>query len=427
MAQLPGGVITIDPMANPFDGGLAALVPLSVRHTRNKTTLREVRLDLQGPLFGLPAGTVQVRGGGALGGGTLDATDQQSRDSRTERNDWTLRAGVTLPLTSKAGNFLGALGDIDVSADIARQGLGRFGRINEQAFALNWRPLASLRFNLTDNRDGRAIPLELVAAPSTIAENVPYFDPVRGETVRVTTIYGGGGLKSETQRLRTLSASASPWSPYKLQVNADYSISDTRNQFGALPPPTQAVVAAFPDRFVRDASGRLTLVDNRTVNFARLRSRQLRLCTSFAVPLEPMPLDANGKNRPYGPRLTMQVNAAHTIVLESTSVIRSGLGQVDFLSGDAIGIGGGQQRHMTTANVSVMQGPTGFRLSASRRGLSQLLYGPQAARNRLTFQSISMFDLRAIADMGSLVPSLRSGRARASRSSSTTSAIHASR
>lgn len=400
-----GGLIAIDPTINPFADGLAALIPLSVRTTRNKTTAREVRLDVQGPLFGLPAGTVQVRGGGALGGGTLDATDQQGRDLRIERNDWTLRAGVTVPLTSKAGNFLGALGDIDVSADVSRQRLGQFGRINEHAFALNWRPLAWLRFNLTDNRDGRAIPLELVAAPSTIAENVPYFDPVRGETVPVTTIYGGGGsLRSETQRLRTLSVSASPWSRYKLQVNADYSISDTRNQFGALPLPTQAVVAAFPDRFVRDASGRLTLVDNRTVNFDRLRSRQLRLGTSFAVPLEPMPLDANGKARAYGPRMTMQVNAAHTIVLESTSVIRAALGQVNLLSGGAIGLGGGQQRHLTTANVSVMRGPSGFRLSASRRGQSQLLYGSQAAPNRLTFQPISTFDLRAIADMGSLVP-----------------------
>ena len=33
-----------------------------------------------------------------------------------------------------------------------------------------------------------------------------------------------------------------------------------------------------------------------------------------------------------------------------------------------------------------------------------MLYGSQAAPNRLTFQPISTFDLRAIADMGQLVP-----------------------
>lgn len=405
---IAGGLITIDPAANPFDGKLATLIPLSLRTTRNRSAVREVRFDAQGPVFALPAGSVQARLGGALGGGTLDATDLQGRDSRIVRNDWTLRAGVTVPLVSKAGKFLGALGDIDLSADIARQGLGRFGRIDEHAVALNWRPLSWLRFNLTDNRDGRAIPLELVAAPSMIAENVPYFDPVRGETVPVTTIYGGGGnLRNETQHLRTLSVSASPWSRYKLQLNVDYSISDTRNQFGALPLPTPAVVEAFPDRFVRDASGQLTLVDNRTVNFDRLRARQLRLGTSFAVPLEAMPLDAKGKPRVSAPRLMLQANAAHTIVLESTSVIRSGLGEVDLLSGGAIGIGGGQQRHLTTANLSVMRGSSGFRLSASRRGQSQLLYGSQGSPNRLTFLPIATFDLRAMADMGSLVPKSR--------------------
>lgn len=400
-----GGLITIDPATNPFGGGLAALIPLSLRTTRNRSTVRELRFDAQGPLLALPAGTVQTRVGGALGGGTLDPTDLQGRETRIVRNDWTARAGVTVPLASKTGNFLGALGDIDLSADISRQGLGRFGRIDEHALALNWRPLSWLRFNLTDSQDGRAIPLELVAAPSMIAENVPYFDPVRGETVPVTTIYGGGGaLKNETQHSRTLSLSASPWSRYKLQLNADYTISDTRNQFGALPLPTPAVVQAFPDRFVRDASGRLTLVDNRTVNFDRLHARQLRLGTSFAVPLEAMPLDARSKPKAYGPRLTLQVNAAHTIVLESTSVIRAGLGEVNLLSGGAIGIGGGQQRHLTTANVSMMRGSSGFRLSASRRGQSQLLYGSQGSPNRLTFLPISTFDLRAIADMGSLVP-----------------------
>lgn len=406
--QVTGGFITIDPAANPFGGTLAWMIPLTLRNTRNRTTARELRLDLQGPLFALPAGSIQARGGGAMGGSTLDTTDQQDRTARIERNEWSLRGGITVPLTSKSANFLGVLGDIDLSGDIARQDFGRFGRVDEYAVALNWRPLPWLRFNLTDNRDGRAIPLELIAAPGTIAQNVPYFDPLRGETVTVTTIYGGGGeLRNETQRLRTLSASASPWSRYKLQLNADYSISDTRNQFGALPLPTPAVVQAFPDRFVRDASGRLTLVDNRTVNFDRLRSRQLRLGTSFAIPLEAMPLDASGKPKAYGPRLTLQVNAAHTIVLESSALIRAGLGEVDLLSGGAVGLGGGQQRHLTNANLSLMRGASGFRLSASRRGQSRLAYGSQGAPNTLTFHAIGTFDLRAIADMGSLFPKTR--------------------
>lgn len=400
-----GGVIPIDAATNPFGGTLPALIPLSLRTTRSRTTSREARFDLQGPLLALPVGSVQLRAGIGASGTSLNATDASGKTAAISRNEWNIRGGVTVPLTARTKGVLGFIGDTDVSADLSRQTLGRFGRIDEHSISFSWRPLTWLRLNATDNTDGRAIPLELLSAPSMIAENVPYFDPLRGVTVPVTTIYGGGGnLKSETQRVRTLSLSASPWARYKLQFNADYSVSDTRNQFGALPLPTQAVVLAFPDRFVRDANGRLVSVDNRTVNFERQHSRQLRFGTNFTIPLEPVPLDAKGKPKPYGPRLSLQVNASHTVVLENTSVIREGLGEVDLLAGGAIGLGGGQQRHVSDANIAVMRGASGFRLSARRRGGSQLQYGTAAAPNRLSFAPLTTVDLRGIADIGSMKP-----------------------
>ena len=79
---------------------------------------------------------------------------------------------------------------------------------------------------------------------------MPYFDPLTGETVDVTAIYGGAGnLQSEDLRTRTLSLTANPLPKYRLQLNLDYLENDLRNQIGALPPPSSAVVAAFPDRF----------------------------------------------------------------------------------------------------------------------------------------------------------------------------------
>src|SRR5690606_5084099 len=44
--------------------------------------------------------------------------------------------------------------------------------------------------------------------------------------------------------------------------------------------------AAFPERFVRDAQGRLLAVDGRPVNAAEARSTQLRWGIDFTIPLK---------------------------------------------------------------------------------------------------------------------------------------------
>ena len=241
---------------------------------------------------------------------------------------------------------------------------------------------------------------------------MPYFDPLTGETVDVTAIYGGAGnLQSEDLRTRTLSLTANPLPKYRLQLNLDYVENDLRNQIGALPPPSSAVVAAFPDRFLRDASGTLILVDNRSVNFARQRSEQVRFGVSFTVPLTGSvlvpPNREAGTARRRIPPLNLQVNASHTVLLSNTTVIREGLPEVDLLEGGAIGIGGGRQRHATDFNLALTKGATGLRLSARRHGASYLITGTQAEPDLLTFDPLTTVDLKIFADLGQLFPSAK--------------------
>jgi hypothetical protein len=82
----------------------------------------------------------------------------------------------------------------------------------------------------------------------------------------------------------------------------------------------------------------------------------------------------------------LQVNASHTFLLASRSVIRDGLGVIDLLDGGAIGIGGGRQRNVTDASFALTQGGTGVRINAIRRGISYLRTGSLAAPDLLTFQ-----------------------------------------
>jgi hypothetical protein len=166
------------------------------------------------------------------------------------------------------------------------------------------------------------------------------------------------------------------------------------------------VVAAFPDRFVRDSSGRLVAVDTTSVNFVRQNTKQLRLGINFKVPLSPariIPKTATTVRRRI-PATTLQVNLSHTIVLGSSIVIRSGLPEVDLLAGGAIGIGGGQQRHISNATVALTRGATGIRLNAAWRGPSYLQTGTLATPDRLTFGSLLRLDARMFADLGSLLP-----------------------
>lgn len=415
--SISGGVITVDPAVNFFNGSLATLIPIGIRTTQSKTKVSQITEDAEGPLFNLPAGSVLLRAGIGIVWSSLDASDSSGTSDRSfRRREVTTKAGVTIPITGRNedSQFLPAIGETEISLEVARVDLGRFGKIDRHSAAINWQPLEWLSISASEAKDGFAIAPELLSAPTIVTDNVSFFDPLTGDTADVTTINGGAAnLRNETQRIKTLSLTANPLRKYNLQLNASYFVTDITNQIGALPPPSTAVVAAFPDRFQRDSSGRLVLVDNRTVNFARQHSRELRTGIGFNIPLSQsvqptgvVPKAATRRAR----RTTLQVNASHTFLLESTSVIRDGLGTINLLDGGAIGIGGGRQRNVSDASLALTQGGTGVRFNASRRGISYLRTGTVAAPDLLTFAPLTKFDLRAFADLGSFLPKLKAAK-----------------
>ena len=404
---LSGASGTVDASVNPFAGTLAALIPIESRTSRSTTTTRQIEADFDGPMFNLPAGPARGRVTAGAEWESLDATDPSGQHS-LRRHDYGLKAALTLALTSRE-RFLPILGDSDLTLELGKADLGRYGTLDHNSIAFNWQLVDWLRFVASEQRDERAVSPELLAAPEVISPNVPYFDPLTGDTVDVTVIYGGAGnLKSEDYRTRTLSWTATPLPKYRLQLNVDYLFTDVRNQIGSLPPPSTAVVLAFPDRFQRDASGTLTLVDNRTVNFARQRDQELRFGIGFTIPLtagEVIPADrAAGTQRRRIPPLNLQVNASQTFQLESTTVIRAGLPEIDLLKGGAIGIAGGGQRLSTNVSVALTKGGSGIRMNLRRRGASYLVTGSAASPDLLTFSPLTTVDLRAFADLGQMFP-----------------------
>lgn len=402
--SFPDGFYTVDDGTNPFAGTLAGLIPVTSRTSTSRNIDRLVNATIEGPAFQLPAGPVQVRASAGILWTSYDANDFSGLRS-FDRREVTVKGGVTIPLTGPG--FLSAVGVSELALDIGTTDISDADSINRYSVAFNVSPTGWLRLTASQLKDGTAVYPELRSAPLVTYPNVPYYDPLRDETVDVQLITGGtAGLSNQIELTRSLSATATPLPKYHLQLSAEYQEVNVHNQLGALPEPSTAVMLAFPDRFVRDASGRLISVDTRSINFADERTNQLRLGVSFTVPLSPaqrIPRTATTPSRRI-PGTNLQFNLFHTIILDSHLLIRSGLPTVDLLSGGAIGITGGKLRNTTSGMVSLSRGATGFRLTANYRGPSYLQTGTPAAPDLLTFGSVFKFDLRVFADLGQLMP-----------------------
>lgn len=409
------GLSTVADATNPFAGSLAALIPVTSRLSTSRNTTAQFTADADGPLFTAWAGRVTGRAGVAAGWVNYDATDISGARS-FKRHEYSAKAGVTVPLTSTGEDgFLPVMGDSELAFDIGRADLGRFGTLDRRSLAFNWQLVPWLRFVASTQRDEQAIQPELLAAPVVTTPNVPYFDPLTGETVDVTLVYGGAGsLQNQNLHSRTLSWTATPLPKYRLQLSVDYLFSDLRNQIGGLPPPSSAIVAAFPGRFQRDASGTLVLVDTRSVNFARQRNGQLRFGGGFTIPLSQavmLPADRKAGTRARRvPPWELQVHGSYTILLHNTLLIRQGLPEVDLLAGGATGVAGGQQRRTWNFDLALAKGGTGVRLAAQNRGVRYLVTGTLAAPDLLTFHPTTTVDLKAFANLGQLFPASKWAR-----------------
>jgi hypothetical protein len=405
----PGSQI-IPASTNPFAASPAGLIPIATSETTSRNRTSELKLDGEGPLFNLPTGDVRLRIGAGATWLRLDSVSGNGAQiTSLGRHEYELRGGITVPLAS-AGS---GIGPTEISLDGALADLGPYGTTGSYGAGLTWQAAPWLRITARQQSDETAISPELQALPSTIIPNVPYFDPVTGQSVDVTLITGGGGnLANQKRRVRQLSLNASPWKTYNLQLNADFLITDDDNQAGALPLPTPAIVAAFPDRFVRDSSGRLILVDSRTVNFARQHTAELRTAASFMIPLSGPSTPTAAAPRTTGqratsakrqPRTMLIVNLAWTHVFVARSTIRDPLGPVDLLAGGAVGLFGSRTRDGFDGSLAINRGGIGVRTNLVWRGPSYLASGTAATPDLLRFDPFFRIDLKLFADTAQLL------------------------
>lgn len=260
-------------------GALPTVASAGVDVARNRELSISNLTTLTGKPFQMPAGDANLT---VKGGYIYDQTwNENSRNTlgsvSLTRGDVQGGVNLALPLTSKADDFLGAVGDITLNLSAGFDRISDFGTLTNWSAGTTWSPTSTLTFQASYIVAQAAPKLSQLSSPMILTYNVPVYDFNRGVTALVTTTSGGNpNLKAETQRDWKISAQ---WKlPFFQRSNilVEYFRNHSSNVTQAFPLLTSAIETAFSDRVTRDDAGNLLAIDQRAVTFSDVRSSSLR-------------------------------------------------------------------------------------------------------------------------------------------------------
>lgn len=382
-----------------------------------------------GPLRTLPAGDLYAsfKLGETLSGFTGDTLrDQTARHSYLARSTFNTQLNLDLPLASAKKHVVGFLGELSTNANLAVSALSDFGTLNTMGFGLNWSPVTGYTLILSTTHDETAPSQQQLDAPTTLTNGARVLDYATGQTVQVLRLEGGNPfLTSDSRDVTRIGVTLKPMADRDLTFQASYTTSRIHNAAASLPAATAQVEAAFPDRFIRDAQGRLVEIDNRPVTFAEERRDQLRWGVNYSVAIgpppppraadaprtgEPRPDNARGGGFPgggggfggfgggRGPQQgRFQIAVYHTVVFTDTILVRRGGPRFDLLNGGASGSAGGQPRHEVEAQMGYLKSGLGARLSADWKSATRV---DGTGSGPLDFSDLATVNLRLFDNLG---------------------------
>ncbi len=426
-----GQLTALSPGFNPF-GPVSAtdFTRLPSDKARSLSDGANVQFLASGPLRTLPAGDLYAsfKIGETLSGFTGDTLrNDTARHSYLARSTFNTQLNLDLPLASAKKHVLGFAGELSTNANLAVSQLSDFGALNSLGFGLNWTPVTGYNLILSTTHDEAAPSPQQLDGPTTLTPGARVLDYATGQTVQVLRVDGGNAaLTSDSRDVIRLGLTVKPLADRDLTFQASYTTSRIRNAAASLPAATAQVEAAFPDRFIRDAQGRLVEIDNRPVTFAEERRDQLRWGINYSMPIGPAPPPRatdrlpGGDVRPEGGRSgafpgggggfsgfgggrgsqqgRFQVAVYHTVYFTDTVLVRRGGPLFDLLNGGAAGSAGGQPRHEVEAQLGYLKSGLGLRLSANWKSATRVdgtVNGP------LDFSDLATVNLRLFDNLGS--------------------------
>ncbi|MCW4462474.1 TonB-dependent receptor [Sphingomonas sp. BT-65] len=279
-----------DPAFNPFAPlPLSALAIRPSDISRSESSRAQVDMLTNGALFRMPAGEVNtsLRVAGSMS--DLSSSSLRSgvfRAGDISRDIATARGNISVPIANRNAGVLSALGNLSVTANFEVNHLSDFGRLTASGYGVNWNPINEIRLIANWTFDRSAPEPGQLGDPVITTPNVRTFDYVRGETVDITRITGGNPLlRADRSRVMRLGAQIRPLSDVDLSIDASYTRRRFRDETQNFPGATAETEAAFPERFVRDGSGRLLSIDARPVNYSSSQRSQFSWGINFGVSL----------------------------------------------------------------------------------------------------------------------------------------------
>jgi len=453
-AALQAALSARTPGLNPFAALPNTLFALRVQDTgRSTSDSGNLQFVASGPIFNVPAGPVRTSFKIGASGSKLSSDSQRlgiTTSADFTRTGANLQGSLDVPLASRRNKVFEAIGDLTANVHVALDQASDFGSLITYGYGLNWRPMDGLSFLITHTHDQAAPTQAQLGNPIVRTPNVRIYDFATGQTVDVTQITGGNpDLVRDQRDVTSFRVTWKPWETRQLVFSGEFVANHFHNPITTFPAATADIEAAFPDRFVRDAQGRLIEVDYRPVNFASQDRNNLRWGFNWSKPIGPFtqpqrrgpsvrmestpeggmvfnappggggggfrgPPGGGGRGGGRGPggpggpggqrdprgvqegRLTLSVY--HTVFFDNRYLVRPGGPVIDFLDGGAMGSLGGQPRHEVEVNLGITERGYGMQLAADWKS-GTFVTGGAGPGSDLTFSDIAKINLRLFADL----------------------------
>jgi len=417
-----------------IDGPLPALPSRGTDVAKTRNTALSSLVTFSGQPFRLPAGeaSATIKAGYAYTGIRSSDTRAVTGDVSLRRNDLSAGINLGIPLTSRREDVLSAVGDVSLNLSADVNDLSDFGTLTSWSTGISWSPTEKLSLQASYIANEAAPSLSNLGDPLVQTFNVPVYDFTQGGTALVTIIGGGNpDLLRETQRDLKLSAN---WElPFlkRSSLVVEYFHNRSNDVTSSFPVLTPEIEAAFPDRVVRDASGRLIAIDQRPVTFDEIKSDRLRYGINLSGTIGKAPtggeangagargaggsrgaggprgVDGSGGARPGGSgpvgggmmgRGTGQgrwnLSVFHTVRFSETARISAAGPVLDLLEGDAL-TGGGAPRHELEFEGGAFHRGFGLRLNGSWTAPTTLDGSGLPGSTDLRFGALFKLDVRA--------------------------------
>ncbi len=269
-------------------GGLAYLDT-----TDAVSTSSELEFQVNRAAWRLPAGqinTTLTASAESLNFETNSLRANVASAGELSRDTFTGKANVDVPLFKRGRFGPEILGDVSLNFNASVADFSDFGTLNTVGAGLNWSPISKLRFIASYAAEETPPTVQQIGNPVSVTQGLQAYDFNRGETAMISRIEGGNAaLKSDSRDVIKLGMNLKPWDKLDLNFQANYVYTHIDDPIAAFPTATSQIEAAFPSRFTRDATGRLTAIDARPINFDERTTQQLRYGFNLRLPFGPQP------------------------------------------------------------------------------------------------------------------------------------------